>query len=77
MDEYTQGRRLESKPSCLVVGQPAGSMVLAGQTHDTAADFIDGVAGASPIVPCGWTGLLPFDPRPVVFAHSAEVWAPI
>jgi len=64
-----------------------GSIVLAGQAHDTAsqwsADALAARAGqlghqAAPLPqPSPWmTRILAFDPRRVVFAHDAAVWTP-
>jgi N-acyl homoserine lactone hydrolase len=63
-----------------------GSVVLAGQAHDTAsewsadalADQARGLGHLPPLPdPSPWTArLLAFDPRRVVFAHDASVWAP-
>lgn len=71
----------------LVVGQPDGTVVLAGQTHASASDFaaarlaVTAVGqGAVPPLPPpdSWPArLLEFDPRRVLFAHDASVWEPI
>lgn len=63
-----------------------GSVVLAGQTHDTAslwsADALAALApslGHEPPLPAAppWMErLLAFDPRRVYFAHDASVWMP-
>lgn len=63
-----------------------GSIVLAGQAHDTASEWsADALAaraseiGYEPPLPTAspWmTRLLEFDPRRVVFAHDAAVWVP-
>lgn len=63
-----------------------GSVVLAGQTHDTAslwsADALAALApslGHEPPLPAAppWMDrLLAFDPRRVYFAHDASVWMP-
>ncbi|WP_436701304.1 N-acyl homoserine lactonase family protein [Nocardioides sp. BYT-33-1] len=63
-----------------------GSVVLAGQAHDTASAFSADVLAArarelghaSPLpAPSPWLErLLAFDPRRVVFAHDAAVWEP-
>jgi len=62
-----------------------GSVVLAGQAHDTAsqwsADALAARAGLghqAPLPePSPWMArLLEFDPRRVVFAHDAAVWVP-
>jgi N-acyl homoserine lactone hydrolase len=70
----------------LVVECADGSLVLAGQSHDTASAWTaDALAAAArdlghheplPSYP-GWVDrLLAFDPRRVVFAHDAAVWVP-
>jgi N-acyl homoserine lactone hydrolase len=63
-----------------------GSIVLAGQAHDTASEWsADALAaraseiGHEPPLPktSPWMArLLAFDPRRVVFAHDAAVWIP-
>jgi N-acyl homoserine lactone hydrolase len=63
-----------------------GSIVLAGQSHDTASQWsADALAsraaqlGHEPPLPdpSPWMHrLLAFDPRRVVFAHDAAVWVP-
>lgn len=63
-----------------------GSIVLAGQAHDTASQWsadvlaaqADGLGHAAPLpLPTPWmTRILAFDPRRVVFAHDAAVWLP-
>jgi N-acyl homoserine lactone hydrolase len=54
----------------LVVECDDGSVVLAGQSHEHAADWRADHAS-------GWmTRLLSFDPKRVVFAHDDEEWAP-
>lgn len=70
----------------VVVRQSDGTVVVAGQSHDTATNFSrdalavralgDGhAAGVSP--PPEWVGrLLAFDPRQVFFAHDRAVWVP-
>jgi glyoxylase-like metal-dependent hydrolase (beta-lactamase superfamily II) len=70
----------------LVVRQPDGTIVLAGQAHDFASEFsaayMASVAvrqGDEPPLPGyrPWVDrLLEFDPRRVVFAHDAAVWEP-
>jgi N-acyl homoserine lactone hydrolase len=63
-----------------------GSVVLAGQSHDTASAWSADVLATSaaawgheqplPVAP-GWMDrLLAFDPKRVVFAHDAAVWEP-
>jgi N-acyl homoserine lactone hydrolase len=63
-----------------------GSVVLAGQSHDTASAWsADALAARArdlghgeplPTYPPWMTRLLEFDPRRVVFAHDAAVWIP-
>ena len=70
----------------LVVECEDGSVVLAGQSHDTASAWSADVlaAGAAalghveplPRAPSWLARLLEFDPRRVVFAHDAAVWEP-
>lgn len=70
----------------LVVRQPDGTVILAGQTHASASDFAAGrlaataaaEGAAAPLPePDGWPArLLEFDPRRVLFAHDASVWEP-
>jgi N-acyl homoserine lactone hydrolase len=70
----------------LVVRQPDGTVVVAGQSHDTATDFSsdmlawrarqDRHAEELPHIP-GWIERLrQFDPARVVFAHDHSVWQP-
>ncbi len=70
----------------LVVRLPDGTVVLAGQAHDTASRFgADALArraaldGAGPPLPAyrSWLDrLAALDPRRVLFAHDAAVWEP-
>lgn len=63
-----------------------GSIVLAGQAHDTASAWsADALAARAPglghepplPLPSPWMSrLLEFDPKRVVFAHDAAVWLP-
>ena len=63
-----------------------GSVVLAGQSHDTASAWSADALAASarrlghddplPVVPAWLERLLAFDPRRVYFAHDAAVWEP-
>ena len=63
-----------------------GSVVLAGQAHDSASQWsADALAAQAPRLghrtplpdPSPWiTRILDFDPRRVVFAHDAAVWVP-
>ncbi|MQA80070.1 MAG: MBL fold metallo-hydrolase [Streptosporangiales bacterium] len=70
----------------LVVECDDGSVVLAGQSHDTASAWsADVLAASAPILghaeplpraPSWMTRLLEFDPKRVIFAHDAAVWEP-
>jgi glyoxylase-like metal-dependent hydrolase (beta-lactamase superfamily II) len=70
----------------LAVRQPDGTLILAGQTHPSAAGYgADVLArraaqdGASPPLPGyePWLDrILEFDPRRVLFAHDNSVWEP-
>jgi N-acyl homoserine lactone hydrolase len=70
----------------VVVECDDGTVVLAGQSHDTASEWsADALAvsaaslGHEPPLPSAppWVGrLLAFDPKRVVFAHDAAVWEP-
>ncbi|KAA1424075.1 MBL fold metallo-hydrolase [Nocardioides antri] len=70
----------------LVVECEDGSLVLAGQSHDTASAWSADALAASardlghveplPLAPDWMERLLAFDPKRVVFAHDAAVWAP-
>jgi N-acyl homoserine lactone hydrolase len=70
----------------LVVVCDDGSIVLAGQSHDSASAWSSdalasgarglGHADPLPAYPAWMTRLLDFDPRRVVFAHDAAVWVP-
>jgi N-acyl homoserine lactone hydrolase len=70
----------------LVVECTDGSVVLAGQTHDTASGWSADVLAARardlghvaplPVAPAWLDRLLAFDPRRVLFAHDAAVWIP-
>ena len=63
-----------------------GSVVLAGQSHDTASAWsADALAESArrlghddplPVVPAWMARLLAFDPARVYFAHDASVWEP-
>jgi N-acyl homoserine lactone hydrolase len=71
----------------LVVTCEDGSVVLAGQSHDTASGWSADALAASattlghseplPISPAWMERLLAFDPKRVVFAHDAAVWEPV
>ena len=70
----------------VVVECEDGSIVLAGQAHDTASGWsADALAAQAPgrghepplPVPSPWMArILEFDPRRVVFAHDSAVWVP-
>ena len=70
----------------LVIECDDGSIVLAGQSHDTASAWsADALAARArdlghddplPSYPEWMARLLAFDPRRVVFAHDAAVWLP-
>jgi glyoxylase-like metal-dependent hydrolase (beta-lactamase superfamily II) len=70
----------------LVVRCEDGSVVLAGQSHDTASSWsADALASRArslghtdplPSAPAWMERLLAFDPKRVVFAHDAAVWEP-
>jgi glyoxylase-like metal-dependent hydrolase (beta-lactamase superfamily II) len=70
----------------LVVRQPDGTVVLAGQVTDTTSGFTnmtlarraarDGLEPPLPPYPDWLDRLLAFDPRRVVFAHDAAEWTP-
>ncbi len=63
-----------------------GSVILAGQAHDTASEWsADALAARATVLghaaplpePSPWMArLLVFDPRRVVFAHDSAVWTP-
>ena len=59
----------------LVVRLGDGTVVLAGQSHPSAADFAAHVSGESD-APTWMTRLLALDPARVLFAHDASVWEP-
>ena len=71
----------------VVVECDDGSLVLAGQSHDTASQWsADALAVQAtqlghdaplPAAPAWMERLLAFDPRRVVFAHDAAVWEPL
>lgn len=70
----------------VVVHRPDGTVVVAGQSHDTATAFgadalatrvvQDRHAHDLPVAPAWVETLLAFDPRRVVFAHDRAVWEP-
>jgi N-acyl homoserine lactone hydrolase len=72
----------------LVVRCGDGTVVLAGQAHDTASEYArdqlawramaasPDAAGTLPVAP-GWMGRIEeLDPARVVFAHDGAVWVP-
>jgi N-acyl homoserine lactone hydrolase len=71
----------------LVVECSDGSLVLAGQSHDTASAWSADVLATQarefghhdPLLsaPAWMARLLQFDPRRVLFAHDAAVWEPV
>ncbi|MEU6845616.1 N-acyl homoserine lactonase family protein [Streptomyces sp. NPDC046716] len=70
----------------LVLRQPDGAVVLAGQAHDFASHFasdqlarqaaLHGVEQPLPAHPHWLERLADFDPRRVLFAHDCSVWEP-
>ncbi|WP_433887511.1 N-acyl homoserine lactonase family protein [Streptomyces sp. CA-111067] len=70
----------------LVVRQADGTVVLAGQAHDSASHFasdqlarqaaLDGVEQPLPAYQPWLERLAEFDPRRVLFAHDCSVWEP-
>nr|WP_244410025.1 N-acyl homoserine lactonase family protein [Streptomyces albofaciens] len=70
----------------LVVRQPDGTVVLAGQARDFASEFasdqlarqaaLDGAGAPLPGHPPWLERLNEFDPRRVLFAHDCSVWEP-
>ena len=70
----------------LVVRRPDGTVVLAGQAHDSASEFAadhlarhvvrDGLAPPHPAYRPWLDRLAGFDPRRVLFAHDHAVWEP-
>jgi N-acyl homoserine lactone hydrolase len=70
----------------LVVRKPDGTVVVAGQAHDTAtaysADALawqarrDGPTPGVPAPPVWMDRLMAFDPARVVFAHDHAIWEP-
>ncbi len=70
----------------LVVECDDGSIVLAGQSHDTASAWSADVLASTardlghvdplPLAPDWIARLLAFDPKRVVFAHDAAAWEP-
>ncbi|MER7879310.1 MBL fold metallo-hydrolase [Streptomyces solisilvae] len=70
----------------LVVRQPDGTVILAGQAHDFGSEFasdhlarraaLDGVTQPLPPYRPWLDHLTDFDPRRVLFAHDCAVWEP-
>jgi N-acyl homoserine lactone hydrolase len=70
----------------LVVRLGDGTVVVAGQSHDTASAYSADVlarrvdrhrhGGVTPVTPAWIDRLQQFDPRRVVFAHDHAVWEP-
>lgn len=70
----------------LVVRQPDGTVILAGQAHDFGSEFasdhlarraaLDGVTQPLPPYRPWLDRLADFDPRRVLFAHDCAVWEP-
>ncbi|WHX21411.1 MBL fold metallo-hydrolase [Streptomyces malaysiensis subsp. malaysiensis] len=70
----------------LVVRQPDGTVILAGQAHDFGSEFtsdhlarraaLDGVTQPLPPYRPWLDRLTDFDPRRVLFAHDCAVWEP-
>jgi len=69
----------------LVLRCDDGTVILAGQSHDNAADFASDAlaapngpqAAASLATPAWLERLLALDPKRVYFAHDASVWEPV
>ncbi len=71
----------------LVTRRRDGTVILAGQSHDSASLFTydalacrarrDGVGEPLPVSPQWMELLLQFDPARVVFAHDLAVWEPV
>lgn len=70
----------------LVIEQPDGTVILAGQAHDFATHFaldhaarqaaLDGLEPPRPTHAAWLDRILAFDPRRVLFAHDSAVWEP-
>ena len=70
----------------VVVRLPDGTVVLAGQSHDTASAYAadalaararaDGHTPPLPVPPSWVARLQALDPRAIVFAHDHSVWVP-
>jgi N-acyl homoserine lactone hydrolase len=70
----------------LVVRTGDGTVIVAGQCHDTASDYasdvlawhahLDGSAGDVVLPPAWMDRLQQFDPKRVVFAHDHATWVP-
>ena len=71
---------------CLVVVGTDGTVILAGQSHDTATDYAadrlawraqrDAHGQPLPDVPVWMDRLQGFDPKAVYFAHDHSIWIP-
>ena len=85
--EWLPHRRIMSEDDTFRVECVDGSVVLAGQSHDTASGWSADALAASaasmghapplPSTPRWMERLLAFDPKRVVFAHDAAVWEPL
>lgn len=70
----------------LIVRQPDGAVIVAGQSHDTATHYAadqlawraqrDAHGQPLPAIPDWMDALQQFDPRMVCFAHDRSVWIP-
>ncbi len=70
----------------LVIREPDGAVIVAGQSHDTATQYAadqlawqahrDGHGQPLPSVPAWIDTLQQFDPRVVYFAHDRSSWTP-
>jgi N-acyl homoserine lactone hydrolase len=70
----------------LIVRQPDGAVIVAGQSHDTATQYAadqlawrahrDAHGAPLPAIPDWIDALQQFDPRMVCFAHDRSVWIP-
>lgn len=70
----------------LIVRQPDGAVIVAGQSHDTATQYAadqlawraqrDAHGPPLPAIPDWIEALQQFDPRMVCFAHDRSVWIP-
>ncbi len=70
----------------LIIRQPDGAVIVAGQSHDTATQYAadqlawrarrEGHSQPLPDIPDWIDALQSFDPRIVYFAHDRSVWTP-